>query len=74
MAVVLRYGMARRQRLRRRVPSAGEPAEGVGGAHAAPSSQGVQEMDELDHVEAMVAGVKLRGGKDLLKYVKGLLG
>jgi len=28
---------------------------------------------EIDLVEAMVDGVKRRGGKELLKYVKGLL-
>jgi len=31
------------------------------------------EMD-VDRVEAMVDGVKKQGGKELLKYVKGLLG
>jgi len=29
---------------------------------------------EIDPVEAMVEGVKSRGGTDLLRYVKGLLG
>jgi len=29
---------------------------------------------EQDEVEAMVTGVKSHGGRDLLKYVKGLLG
>jgi len=29
---------------------------------------------EVDRVEAMVDGVKKSGGKELLKYVKGLLG
>lgn len=28
---------------------------------------------EVDGVKAMVTGVKSRGGKDLLRYVKGLL-
>ncbi|KAF9268188.1 zf-C3HC-domain-containing protein [Marasmius fiardii PR-910] len=32
------------------------------------------DPDMVDGVEAMLEGVKSRGGKDLLKYVKGLLG
>jgi len=33
-----------------------------------------QDMEVDDGVEVMVQGVKARGGNDLLKYVKGLLG
>ncbi|KAJ7494638.1 C3HC zinc finger-like-domain-containing protein [Mycena galericulata] len=59
LTVVLRYGMGQRQRLRRQ---SGDTAMDVDGEEA------------VDGVEAMVASVKSRGGKDLLKYVKGLLG
>jgi len=40
------------------------------------TSPGVDEESwaEIDLVEAMVEGVKSRGGTDLLRYVKGLLG
>ncbi|KAI0705782.1 C3HC zinc finger-like-domain-containing protein [Cerioporus squamosus] len=66
MAVVSRYGNVQRQRLGlNRVPSGRQEsiAEGEEGAEG-----------ETNSIEAMVAGVKSHGGKDLLKYVKGLLG
>jgi len=45
-----------------------------GGANgSAESFVNVDEM-EVDHVEAMVEGIKKKGGKDVLKYVRGLLG
>ncbi|KAJ7227082.1 C3HC zinc finger-like-domain-containing protein, partial [Mycena pura] len=61
LAVVLRYGLAQRQReasLRRK------------------RGEGVMEVDGEEsayNVEAMIATVKTRGGRELLKYVKGLL-
>ncbi|KAI0324648.1 zf-C3HC-domain-containing protein [Cubamyces sp. BRFM 1775] len=69
MTVVQRYGTLQRQRLGlNRVPSGrvGEPV-----AEAAGGEEGKAQPDPI---EAMVAGVKSHGGKDLLKYVKGLLG
>ncbi|KAF9790616.1 zf-C3HC-domain-containing protein [Thelephora terrestris] len=55
----------------RNVPTAGSVA--VGGANgSAESFANVDDM-EVDRVEAMVEGVKKRGGKDVLKYVRGLL-
>ncbi|KAH7928220.1 zf-C3HC-domain-containing protein [Leucogyrophana mollusca] len=65
LAVVLRHGLGQRQRatLSRTLSElSGNPvATGEG-------------LDDLEGVEAMVAGVKSRGGRELLKYVKGLLG
>ncbi|KAK7690722.1 hypothetical protein QCA50_005821 [Cerrena zonata] len=34
----------------------------------------VEDVEMEDEVQAMVAGVKKHGGRELLKYVKGLLG
>ncbi|KAI0775329.1 zf-C3HC-domain-containing protein [Trametes elegans] len=67
MAVVSRYGTLQRQRLGlNRVPS-GRVTEG--------SPESSESGDaQSDSIDAMVAGVKTHGGKDLLKYVKGLLG
>ncbi|KAI0710162.1 C3HC zinc finger-like-domain-containing protein [Earliella scabrosa] len=66
MTVVLRYGNVQRQRLGlNRMPS-GRP-ESV-------AETGESVDDGASSIEAMVAGVKSHGGKDLLKYVKGLLG
>ncbi|PPR03670.1 hypothetical protein CVT24_007791 [Panaeolus cyanescens] len=69
LTVVLRYGMAQKQRveynyLMRKDTQSSIPESG---------EEGTDEM-EVDNVKAMVAGVKSRGGKDLLQYVKGLLG
>ncbi|KAJ6607412.1 C3HC zinc finger-like-domain-containing protein [Mycena sp. CBHHK59/15] len=61
LTVVLRYGMGQRQRmatLRRQTEGGGD----------------TMTVDADTNVEAMVASVKSRGGKELLKYVKGLLG
>ncbi|KAJ6544769.1 zf-C3HC-domain-containing protein [Mycena vulgaris] len=63
LTVVLRYGLAQR---RRKLPEGGDAAMDVDGDEAADADVG--------SVEAMVASVKTRGGKELLKYVKGLLG
>ncbi|SJL00028.1 uncharacterized protein ARMOST_03340 [Armillaria ostoyae] len=62
VTVVLRYGMAQRSHL----TSGRRPSE----THEVGESE--REVD--GGIEAMVEGVKARGGKDLLKYVRGLLG
>jgi len=64
LTVVLRYGMAQRQRIEYDFISRGHPPEKVD----------EQTPMDVDDVKAMVAGVKSRGGKDLLRYVRGLLG
>jgi hypothetical protein len=73
LTVVLRYGVGQRQRaaaLRRR-----QSMDGVSGdGDSAMEVDGDAEISSVDGVEAMVANVKTRGGKDLLRYVKGLLG
>ncbi|KAI9000613.1 zf-C3HC-domain-containing protein [Trametes punicea] len=66
MTVVQRYGALQRQRLGlNRVPSGriGQASESADSGETQP-----------DPIEAMVAGVKSHGGRDLLRYVKGLLG
>ncbi|KAI6034814.1 zf-C3HC-domain-containing protein [Pisolithus marmoratus] len=60
LTVVQRHKLSQRQRLSRFVPG-NEDTEST-------------RDEELEGVEAMVAGVKSKGGKDLLKYVRGLLG
>ncbi|KAK7060425.1 hypothetical protein VNI00_001190 [Paramarasmius palmivorus] len=62
LTVALRYKMTQRYQLGRRQ-----------GGEGGDSSQPEGEAMEVDF-EAMVEGVKTRGGKDLLRYVKGLLG
>jgi len=75
LSVVLRYGMGQRQRMstaRSLVERPEEPVES-----SAASTSGTIPEDEamdVDGINAMMAGVKSRGGKELLKYVKGLLG
>ncbi|KAI0649379.1 zf-C3HC-domain-containing protein [Trametes meyenii] len=65
MTVVSRYGTLQRQRLGlNRTPS------GLNGNASATLTNEVQ----ADPIEAMVTDVKIHGGRDLLKYVKGLLG
>ncbi|KAG6918649.1 hypothetical protein DXG01_012768 [Tephrocybe rancida] len=61
LTVVLRYGAGQRQRLGL------DFVERLRGENAS-------EPAEVDGVKAIIAGVKRRGGKDLLQYVKGLLG
>jgi len=70
--VVLRYRMGQWQR--RKVST--EPADGESTPASPVTSGGIDEESwlEVDPVEAMVEGVKSRGGSELLKYVKGLLG
>ncbi|OAX36054.1 hypothetical protein K503DRAFT_802345 [Rhizopogon vinicolor AM-OR11-026] len=62
LTVVLRHGLSERQCMARfSLPGGGDEV--------------MRGMDsELEGVEAMVAGVKSKGGRELLKYVKGLLG
>lgn len=62
LTVVLRRGLSERQRNARLSLSGGDNEV----------THGID--DELEGVEAMVAGVKSNGGRELLKYVKGLLG
>ncbi|KAI5989191.1 hypothetical protein F5J12DRAFT_897979 [Pisolithus orientalis] len=61
LTVVQRHGLSQRQRMSRFVSG---------------SSEGTERWrdEELEGVEAMVAGVKSKEGRDLLKYVRGLLG
>ncbi|KAI6155701.1 C3HC zinc finger-like-domain-containing protein, partial [Pisolithus tinctorius] len=61
LTVVQRHGLSQRQRMSRFVSGSSEGTE-----------RGRDE--ELEGVEAMVAGVKSKGGRDLIKYVRGLLG
>ncbi|KAI0084054.1 C3HC zinc finger-like-domain-containing protein [Irpex rosettiformis] len=76
LSVVLRYGAAQRQRLR--LPQGGNWVERRsldstnGGERDGADGPGGDR--EVDPVAAMVEGVKMRGGRELLKYVKGLLG
>ncbi|KAI6165566.1 zf-C3HC-domain-containing protein [Pisolithus thermaeus] len=59
LTVVQRHKLSQRQRMSRFVPG-GEGTEGG-------------RDEELEGVEAMVAGVKSKGGKDLLRYIRDLL-
>jgi hypothetical protein len=79
--VVLRYRMGQWQR--RKVSKGateaadGEPDQSIQQGAASPVTSGAIDEEswlEVDPVEAMVEGVKSRGGSDLLRYVKGLLG
>ncbi|KAF8899913.1 hypothetical protein CPB84DRAFT_1962574 [Gymnopilus junonius] len=64
LTVILRYGMAQKQRIEYNFLVPKDSAE-----------RGDQDSEmDVDNVKAMITGVKTRGGKDLLKYVKGLLG
>ncbi|KAJ7158859.1 zf-C3HC-domain-containing protein [Mycena filopes] len=68
LAVVLRYGMGQRARQRRTASTSGDSAMYVDGDNPG------ADRDSVDGVEAMVESVKSRGGKELLRYVKSLLG
>jgi len=78
--VVLRYRMGQWQhrKLSRSVTerARGEPnttpQENIV-APVTPSETGEEPWVEVDPVEAMVEGVKSRGGSELMKYVRGLL-
>ncbi|PCH42491.1 zf-C3HC-domain-containing protein [Wolfiporia cocos MD-104 SS10] len=75
LTVVLRHGLAKRQRWG--VGRAGNASvrRSNGDANGATVEGGEEgERMEIDHIDAMVADVKNRGGKELLNYVKGLLG
>ncbi|KAF9448311.1 zf-C3HC-domain-containing protein [Macrolepiota fuliginosa MF-IS2] len=63
LTVILRYGLGQKQ----------TPDHDIFAPQGDTSKDSTEAM-EVDGVKAMVAGVKSRGGKDLMKYVKGLLG
>ena len=68
MSMVLRHGATQKQRLGRSRSLAESRTV------SEPSNPGIDgEVPELDQVDAMVEGVKARGGRDLLQYVRGLL-
>jgi hypothetical protein len=50
------------------------PEEPVESGAANSGTIAEDEAMEVDGINTMMAGVKSRGGKELLKYVKGLLG
>jgi len=60
LTVVQRYDLSQRQRLSRFLPS--------------DDLDNQASSTELNGVKAMVAGVKTSGGRELLKYVKAVLG
>ncbi|KAG6328042.1 hypothetical protein ID866_11047 [Astraeus odoratus] len=60
LAIVQRNGLSGRQRLARFTGNTGTVEQG--------------RDEELEGVGVMVAGVKSKGGKELLQYVRGLLG
>ncbi|KAF8896576.1 C3HC zinc finger-like-domain-containing protein [Infundibulicybe gibba] len=75
LSMVTRYGAGRRQRAgldyaQLNVGMSGE-AGGAGPKEGANVNADAMEVD--DDVKAMVEGVKSHGGRDLLRYVKGLL-
>ncbi|KAF7976599.1 hypothetical protein HWV62_2258 [Athelia sp. TMB] len=77
LSVVLRYGMGQRQRMHIRSQSEAELARPSMDVFSEESSAVAGQNDdamEVDNIDVMLQGVKKRGGKDLLKYVKGLLG
>jgi hypothetical protein len=76
LSVVLRNGMGQRQRMsnaRSYLERAEENVEPGSGSISASSAATEQERMDVDGIDSMMAGVKSRGGKELLKYVKGLL-
>ncbi|KAI0319198.1 C3HC zinc finger-like-domain-containing protein [Amylostereum chailletii] len=78
LAVVLRYrmGQKRKDSLLKGVTDRMDRAD-AGGDGPGPTknaSNGEEADMDVDLVEAMVEGVKSRGGRELLKYVKGILG
>ncbi|KAL1724147.1 C3HC zinc finger-like-domain-containing protein [Schizophyllum commune] len=78
LTIVLRYGASRRQRERIEEGvelMATRSAEGPSGAREGETRPDEDAMSEDSAgVESMVEDVKKRGGRELLKYVKGLIG
>ncbi|KAL1660892.1 C3HC zinc finger-like-domain-containing protein [Schizophyllum commune] len=78
LMIVLRYGASRRQR--ERIEEGVELVAtrlGEGGSRAAEGGSRPDEdamSEDSAGVESMVEDVKKRGGRELLKYVKGLIG
>ncbi|KZT19118.1 zf-C3HC-domain-containing protein [Neolentinus lepideus HHB14362 ss-1] len=77
LQTVSRHGLAERRRRRsaltRQRTLTGSEVGASSGEALPQEGEGDSDM-VIDSVEAMVAEVKTRGGKDILKYVKGLLG
>uniref|UniRef100_D8Q4L0 C3HC-type domain-containing protein n=1 Tax=Schizophyllum commune (strain H4-8 / FGSC 9210) TaxID=578458 RepID=D8Q4L0_SCHCM len=74
LTIVLRYGASRRQR--ERIEEGVElmaTREAEGGPSAREGDDDAMSEDSAG-VESMVEDVKKRGGRELLKYVKGLIG
>lgn len=78
--VVLRYRMGQWQH-RRASRSVTEGANGEPNTTpqqeetpVTPPETGEEPWVEVDPVEAMIEGVKSRGGSELMRYVRGLLG
>ncbi|KAL1745587.1 C3HC zinc finger-like-domain-containing protein [Schizophyllum fasciatum] len=78
LTIVLRYGASRRQRERIEEGVEAGLALQFGAGGGAQEGQAEAEGDAMSvdstGVESMVADVKKRGGRELLKYVKGLIG
>jgi len=79
LSVVLRYGVGQRQRMSTARMSTARsllerPEEPFESGTANSGTIAEDEAMEVDGINTMMAGVKSRGGKELLKYVKGLLG
>jgi len=77
LSAVLRYGMGQRQRMSTAssyLERAEENSKSGSSSTLASATSPEQEDMDVDGIDAMMAGVKRRGGKELLKYVKGLLG
>ncbi|KZP31816.1 zf-C3HC-domain-containing protein [Athelia psychrophila] len=76
LSVVLRYGIGQRQRMHIRSQSEAEarrPGMDQSSAESLTTAGLNDDAMEVDGIDMMMQGVKRRGGKDLLKYVKGLL-
>jgi len=77
LSVVLRYGMSQRQRAHIRSHSEadlGRPSMDTAEENSVLGGEPNEAMEVDNNIDVMLQGVKRRGGKDLLKYVKGLLG
>ncbi|KLO17152.1 zf-C3HC-domain-containing protein [Schizopora paradoxa] len=71
LTIVLRTGLGRRQRQKSMRMSSTSASTIDGSTNA--TTENADAM-EVDNIQAMVEDVKARGGRDLLKYVKGLFG